>query len=484
MKLIQNLVGYALLILAPLAGAAELSVQTIKLEHPANGSVLKLKQQPVLLVSGHNVEHRWLSRVHLDDGSAKQLPILPQLQFFQQAVLAGNSTAQLVALGQQGIWHYVEAEQRWRLLSEVSSAYPVIDQKRFTTLPFALQVNDDELTDFLVPDFAAWHLLLQQADGSFQRFSLPMDAEVQLFDENPEFRLKAAYPLDSNGDGKTDILFQRDDSLWLYLQQPDGRFSEQAKVLPLGVGLTPDAQAQQRAGDGRDFKGLTLRRLERLLDLNNDKIPDLVVREQHYASALEQKYQYQIHYGRLSQGQLSFASKADQQINTNGVQFDVQFADLDADGLIDFYTPAAELGIGKIVGALLSGSTGVDWLFYKQRPDGSFGVKPVYQQEVQVAISLSSGQVNLPMTAVLKNKAGQASLLKAEGDDTLRIYAPVKAQLFSQKSSRQSLLMPRRAMNLLVADLDDDGDEDLVLPYGLQEAKADQQNQLVILRQP
>ena len=483
MKLLQKLVCAGLLTLLATSASAELAVQRIKLEHPANGSIVKMTGQPWLLVSGHNVEHRWFSQVDLNTGVATQLAIAPQLQFFQQAQLASAKHTQVVALGQQGIWQLDETSRRWQLLTPVSSAYPVIDQKRFTTLPFVADLNGDQLSDFLVPDFAAWHVLLQQADGSFRQFSLPMDAEMQVFEENPEFRLKTAYTLDMNADGKTDIVFQRDDQLWLYLQQADGSFKTQAQLLMLGVGLTPDAQAQQRAGDGRDFKGLTLRRLERLLDLNNDKLPDLVVREQHYASALEQKYQYQIYYGRLQQGLVSFANKADQQINTNGVQFDVQFTDLDADGLIDFYTPAAELGIGKIVGALLSGSTSVDWLFYKQRPDGSFGNKPVYQQEVDVAISISSGQVNLPVTAVLKNSAGLASLIKADGDDTLRWYGPVKAQVFSQKSRSQKLLMPRRATNLLVADLDEDGDEDLVLPYGLQEAKADQQNQLVILRQ-
>ena len=470
------------------SAAAELSVQQIKLEHPANGSVVKLKDRPLLLVSGHNVEHRWLSLVDLQNSQAKQIAIPKQLQFFQQAKLAkaGGAVqhAQLVALGQQGIWQYDESNQRWSLLTQVASAYPVIDQKRFSQLSFTEDFNNDQLTDFLVPDFAFWHVLMQQKDGSFRQFSLPMDAEVQLFREDPEFRLKTAYRLDFNADGLTDVLFQRDDQLWLYRQQADGSFSTQADIIPLGIGLTPDAQAQQRSGDGRDYKGLTVRVLANVQDLNNDKVPDLVVREQHYASALEQKYQYQFHYGQLANGKVVHGKTFDQQINTNGVQFDVEYKDLDADGLADFYTPAVELGIGKIVGALLSGSATVDWLFYKQRKDGSFGSKPVYQQEVEVAFSLSSGQTSLPVTAVLKNKAGLASLVKADGEDVLRVYAPVQAQLFSQKSSRQSLLMPKQATNLLVTDLDGDGDDDLVLPYGLQENKAEQRNQLLILRQP
>ena len=99
-----------------------------------------------------------------------------------------------------------------------------------------------------------------------------------------------------------------------------------------------------------------------------------------------------------------------------------------------------------------------------------------------MGISLGSGQFNLPVTAVLKGSDGKATLLKAEDDDTLRSYAPVGAKLFSDKSTRQNIKLPKRAINLLVNDLNDDGKEDLVLPFGAQEAK-DQTNQLTILLQ-
>ena len=83
---------------------------------------------------------------------------------------------------------------------------------------------------------------------------------------------------------------------------------------------------------------------------------------------------------------------------------------------------------------------------------------------------------------LLGSQDGKATLLKAEDDDTLRSYAPVGAKLFSDKSTRQNIKLPKRAINLLVNDLNDDGKEDLVLPFGAQEAK-DQTNQLTILLQ-
>jgi hypothetical protein len=464
------------------AHALELKAQTIKLEHPANGSVLRLQGQPVLLVSGHNHEFRWLSKVDYASGATEQIALPAQVQFFQQANLVGQAGSQLVALGQDAIWQYQFSDKKWRNLAQVSSAYPVTDAKRMLMLDFSVDLNQDGLSDFIVPDFRAVHVLMQQKDGKFTQFSLPITAQLEVFKADPSFELKKPRQMDFTLDGRTDIVFNVDDSLWVYPQQADGSFATTATVVPLGLGLTPDTQAQQRGGDGRSYENLTITRLERLMDLNGDKVADLVVQQQHYVDVMEQKYNYRIHYGRNEQGKLVFAQKADQQINTTGVQFDVQFTDLDADGRLDFYTPAADIGISKIVSALLTGSASVDWLFYKQQADGSFGVKPVHQQEVDVGISLGSGQFNLPVTAVLKGADGKATLLKADGDETLRSYAPVGAKLFSDKSSKQQINLPKRAINLLVRDLNDDGKEDLVLPFGAQEAKG-QTNQITILLQ-
>lgn len=462
--------------------ALQLKANTIKLEHPANGSVLRLPGQPVLLVSGHNHEFRWLSRVDYANNSTEQIALPAQVQFFQAATLAGHNGSQLVAMGQDALWHYQTDSKKWRQLVSAPSAYPVTDAKRMLTLEFTADLNQDGLTDFLVPDFRDLQVLMQQKDGTFRTYALPIAAQMQIFEKNPDFILKTPRLVDFTLDGRTDVVFNVDDTLLVYPQQPDGSFANTATVVPLGVGLTPDVQAQQRGGDGRSYEGLTITRLERLLDLNGDKVADLVVQQQHYVDVMEQKYSYRIHYGRNDNGKLVFPVKADQQINTTGVQFDVLFADLDADGRLDFYTPAAEIGISKIVSALLTGSASVDWVFYKQQADGSFGTKPVHRQEVDVGISLGSGQFNLPVTAVLKGADGKATLLKAEDDETLRSYAPVGAKLFSDKSTRQKIKLPKRAINLLVNDLNDDGKEDLVLPFGAQEAKG-QTNQITILLQ-
>jgi len=463
--------------------AASFQSRQIKLDHPANGHLLKLKDNPLLMVSGHNTEHRWLSQVDLTSSQASQIAIPTTAQFFDQAFLAGQAGGQLVSLTTEGVAHYQHADKRWRKLLSSSSLYRVVDTKRLRHLEFSHDLNNDQLSDFLLPDFNGYQLWMQQADGSFRHFELTIDSQMQAFDEDPTYIARKPWLVDLNLDGRTDIAFAKDDSLQLFLQQADGSFLQQPTTLELGVGLTPDNQAQLRSGDGRSFKGLVITRLQRLMDINGDNIVDLVVQQQQYIDAMEQNYSYHIHYGEQSSDGVRFQSKPNQTISTSGVQFKVNFVDLDNDNRVDFYTPAAQIGVRSIIRALVAGTANVELLFYKQQADGSFGTKPVYKQDVTVEISLGNGQVNMPLATVLKNASGIASLVVGDGQDTLRSFAPVPAKLFSQKSTKQSQAMPKRGMDALVTDLDGDGKEDLVLPFTSQEASAELTNQLQLLIQ-
>ncbi len=463
--------------------ATSFQTQQVKLDHPANGHLLKLKDNPLLLVSGHNTEHRWLSQVDLNSLQASQIAIPTTAQFFDQAKIAGHSGGQLVSLTTEGVAHYQHAEKRWRKLLNSSSLYRVVDTKRLRHLEFSHDLNNDQLTDFLLPDFNGYQLWLQQADGKFRHFELIIDSQMQSFDEDPTYIARKPWLVDLNLDGRADIAFAKDDSLQVFLQQADGSFPTVATSLALGVGLTPDNQAQMRSGDGRSFKGLVITRLQRLADINGDSIVDLVVQQQQYIDAMEQNYSYHIHYGQKSAAGVNFQQKPNQTISTSGVQFDVKFVDLDNDNRVDFYTPAAHIGVRSIIRALVAGTANVELQFYKQQADGSFGSKPVYSQDVTVEISIGSGQVNMPLATVLKNSAGVASLVVGDGEDTLRIFAPAPAKLFSDKSTKQQQAMPKRGMDALAVDLNDDGKEDLVLPFTSQEVTPELTNQLQLLIQ-
>lgn len=464
------------------AAAISFSPQRVALEHPANGGVLVAKGQPYIWVSGHNSESRWLSEVDSRSGQARQLGVPASAQFFAQADIAGQPQSQLVVLTNKGISRFDRASTQWLPLVEVSSMYRVIDSKRLLHMAFSHDLNQDQLSDFLVPDFAGWHYVQQQADGSFRQQFLAVDPLMELFDERPTYKTREPRLVDVNLDGKTDVVFSQDDQLHVFLQQADGQLSER-QSWPLQLGLTPDVQAQMRGGDGRSYAGLVITRLERVQDINADGIPDAVVQQRRYVNAMEQQYSYLIHYGQQQAQRLVFSKAPSQRIDSKGVQFEVQFDDLNGDGRLDFYTPAAEIGVSSIVRALVSGSASVDLLFYVQRPDGRFMEKPTYRQELTVNISISKGSVSLPLFKLVKDNTGATHLVLASDDDELRMFAPVPAQLFSEKSNKLNLTLPQNGELVQAADLNQDGRTDLVLAYGSQEASSEHNHQLQILRQ-
>ena len=462
LKYLAGLVAAAVGCAAPLM-ASEFKQVQVQLEHPANGDSLLIPSAKVLLQSGHSSDSRWLSWVDLTSNTAKQVPIPTQAQFFHKAQIKGQTTEQLVVLGTAGISAFKAEDGSWQRLLNTESLYRTVDGKRLLKLDFVYDFNNDGLSDFIVPDFNAHHVYMQQQDGSFSQFSLAVDAQARIFNKDPDYTGREARFLDWNADGLNDIAFAIDDSLLLYLQTGTG-FSTQAQTIQLGLGLTPDALAELRGGDGRSFKGLSINRLYEVKDLNNDGIADFVVRQELFADAVEQSYSYRIHYGKTEQGSLKFNAEPDARINTKGIQSEPVFTDLNNDKKLDFFTPAAEFGIGTLVRALLAGTANMELQFFPQLPSGQFPDKPVYRQDATAQVSIGNAQVNLPVLKALASEQAPALLLIGD-EDHLKVYQSAKEKLFSSKSIRLNQAIPQNGMLATTADLDRNGKMDLILPF-------------------
>ncbi len=475
-----------LILLSPQVRAADFDEVVVDLGHPANGDMVKLENGHHLVVAGHSMRDRWLSIVDIRDHEPRLVSLPAGMQFFAPGRLAQHEGPLLLFLGARGVRAYHPDNSEWSDVVLTDSLYRGQDPKRILHSDFARDVTGNGLSDLLLPDFEHYHLYLQQEDGSFRDFQLDMPAQMRTLDRTTSFLPRRAHLLDINLNGRLDLAFFVDGQMWVFHQTEEGSFAESPEFYPLRVPLSPDLDVDMRPGEGLDYSGLELRRVQRLEDLNGNGLPDLVVRKQVFQDALDQAQSYLVYYGRETENGLQFPAQADARIDTEGFQFEPLFVDANGNGRTDFLTASTQLGLTSIVRALLTGSSGAEVRVHLQRDDGQFSSEPDYQMTARVEINIRGATAHMPMVTLADlNGNGRSTLLVSQGRDTLLSYAAERNGLFARRAERFSFTLPRDADRIRVLDLDGDGRDDLVLPFGpMDERELRGQLRLLYSRSP
>ena len=158
--------------------------------------------------------------------------------------------------------------------------------------------------------------------------------------------------------------------------------------------------------------------------------------------------------------------------------------DFNADGRKDFYIPSTHFGVGTIIRVLLRGSANLDIDFYLLNAQRQYAAKADFRQQATIDVSIGNLRYDMPLFLLADTQGnGHKSLLVGDGTEELRLYQHENKRLFSRRSERFKLVLPRDARRAKVLDVNNDGKEDLVLPFDSQEAEA-QQNQLHFLLVP
>jgi hypothetical protein len=369
------------------------------------------------------------------------------------------------------------------LLFATPSIYRVLDQNRLREADFVVDLGSG-LSDFLIADFQYTHLYRQQSDGSFNHFALKIPALVRSSRSSPDYTPPQHYLLDADQDKRTDLAFVWQGQLQVFLQQADGSFSTEPLPAAWPVRLSTEQEADQRNDAGRSYNGQNIDTLRDITDIDGDGIPDLVINREQLADALERNNSFRIHFGRTTDQGLSFNAEPDTFITTDTSPIDVVIDDFNADGRKDFYIPSTHFGVGTIVRVLLRGSANLDIDFYLLNAQRQYAAKADFRQQATIDVSIGNLRYDMPLFLLADTQGnGHKSLLVGDGTEELRLYQHENKRLFSRRSERFKLVLPRDARRAKVLDVNNDGKEDLVLPFDSQEAEA-QQNQLHFLLVP
>lgn len=207
----------------------------------------------------------------------------------------GDTPALLALVDGQRVLRWPLVQRRFGESEELISGLNGFLGQGLWQLNFSQDLNNDGLSDLVIPGAGVMHLLIANADGSFQP-ALSVQADIrqrvvlqpgnQLNREiGQSLRIPSLQLRDINGDGVADLISDTDTRLDIFLARAPG---DSGDFFPPQPSFSIDReQIRERLGefdvDQLDFSNLTgvlaLTHEELLQDVNGDGIDDLILRE-------------------------------------------------------------------------------------------------------------------------------------------------------------------------------------------------------------
>ena len=382
-------------------------------------------------------------------------PIDGDVIFFDTAQLGGQD--ELLAYRRGEVRIVDVADGSTRHLLDAPSIWNVTPYMDMPGGNIARDVTGDGRDDLVIPDFDGLQIWRQLDDGTLgKREHLPVQSTLGGAPND--------LSLDFDHDDATDLAFWERGRFTVHLAEAAG-FSSDPIVLDfskLDLRADPSFSTAEE-----DQSNLEARMLWAIADYNGDGVDDLTAYSLKSESLFNKSTTYDIHYGRARHDTTVFLVEPDTSVNSGGLQYAADHSDLDGDGTYDLIIFSVDIGIGKIIAALVTGSLGVDLLIYSME-DGAYPDKPQFKRKVDVEFSLSTGDVFVPnVIAADFSGDGTKDLLLQSARDAFDIYPGVGGgSLFSRKRERFDLSLPSETEGMVdVHDYDDDGREDLLVRY-------------------
>jgi len=389
----------------------------------------------------------------------------------------------VLLLDSKGLWDVDFKTDTVRFMTQVSSLY-IESYPQFIALKkLSKDYNGDGLDDIFIQDFKNSTLFLQQTSGEFVRQELPIQPLIDV-GQQIAFSDTRVFNVDVNFDQHPDLVTLKNNQLYTYQQLKKSTFSTQVTPLALDMSVSEKPWWQLKTSDGdiADQSQINHRMLETIEDINGDGIADLMVKVTQSSGVLDRSIKYEIYYGFNAKGLLTFKHDSDTSITAEGTLGGLELIDMDGDAKKEILVSSFDIGVGQIIGALISGSIDQDVYLFRLDANDKYIKKPIFEKEVDLKFSLSSGKSGQAVIlAADVNGDGIKEMLLSNNDKRLSIFmADETSHRYKSRKKRHTIKIPTNGSMVKSAKLTNNEKESLIIRYGKQD-KNELRNQVVIL---
>jgi len=277
---------------------------------------------------------------------------------------------------------------------------------------------------------------------------------------------------DYNRDQRVDIVCVQESYLHVFLQDPQGNFSNENTVkvdlnfvLTQAYAMTSRNNNKEQRDCFKDKIGMVS-----LKDLNQDGLLDMMVEKfSRKEGIFNPKKQFHIYFGQEAPGENSeigvFNKTPDHIIVNRGFQIHSRVGDINHDGKMDIFVPVVEISIFKLIAMLLTGEIDVTIYAYLMDKDGKYQQKPDDELEFTIEIDKSGRKIPVSEMEGDFDADGRKDYLMARPGHLLLFFASDDGKLKKEADLEYPMEIPDDGRRVKAHRINSDERSDIVIVY-------------------
>ena len=295
-----------------------------------------------------NIDENGDSRLRIYEfGDSTWVPMLdttlrPEVLFVDVANIGGRDRLVTYERGRLN-WFDPESVTE-RALVAVTSRFTPPRRGEIPHVDLTRDLNDDERDDLVVPDVDGFWVFIQMEAGAFaDPVKLGPSTEMDRILGSDGYRYdpwsqSRVHEMDYNQDGRSDLVFWKEDHFEVHHQDERGLFAPVAETFTTDVAFDSDELSSLATGD------MTGRVLHSLTDMNGDGVADLVSFSLEGRRVSRKQSTYEVHLGAPApDGGTQFARSAELAVQSDRIQLGMERHDFDRDGQVDLMFTTIEV---------------------------------------------------------------------------------------------------------------------------------------------